>query len=68
MSKINGFTGEEFHWGSRIAIKFLLMAIRKVQEHRESLAVDVPPEVNNAINDLLSVAEVLITLNPPGPR
>lgn len=68
MAKINAFTGEEFHWGSRIAIAFLLLAIRKIQEHRQSLAVDVPSEINEAINGLLFVAELLRNMNPPGPR
>lgn len=68
MAKLNPLTGQPFHYGSRNTINLLIAVLTLVQKYRSSLAEDVPGEVNEQLNGILSVLEILKTLNPPGPN
>lgn len=68
MSKISGFSGAPFHWGTRETVRVLIWLLREYQKHRATIALDVDPKVVAALDALVELADLILTINPPGPR
>jgi len=61
--------GTTVQFGTRFFLKLLAMAIANYLRHKATVDIDMPPEVETALNVLVELLPGLIEdLNVPGPQ